>query len=262
LQQYIPNIESLFKQIYDTLMSYFIQNISDQLVNIFCHSRSNEPTVILSTRTNVISPVSKRNVHRRRNHPALIASAVYATEIGTLVWDIDDLITFLSDILFSVKRFNIPVKIHCKLFENMMALINLTMINKLLSNAELCTSANGFQIKLVINKIEEWLDHKNVKIHIGSSRKKIRPLSEAATLLTLDKNMIFKDDSIISSICPSLNFIQIRHLVVSYQPEGHSEPPSKEVLNFLNQKCKHLKDPILISEDSIKTIKLRKFVSL
>jgi len=106
--------------------------------------------------------------------------------------------------------------------------------------------------------MDEWLDHKNIKNNVGNARKKFRTLSEAATILTLDKNILIKDDTIIPSVCPSLNIIQVRQLVVSFQCDSHSEPPSNEVINILNQKCKYLRDNLLIGEDSIKSLDLKK----
>jgi len=179
---------------------------------------------------------------------------------GTIRFDIENLITFLSDILYSLKRFFLPLKIQEKFFENFMAIINRSMLNHLLSNKKLCTVANGFQIKLGLTKLEEWIDYKNIKSNTGNARKKLRQLIEAATILTLDKNILVKDESIIPNVCPSLNLLQIRQIVISIH-EGNKKEVSNEVIKILNQKCKFIKDPgLLIGEETIKRIDFTKYL--
>jgi len=141
-----------------------------------------------------------------------------------------------------------------------MANMNRLMVNNLMSCKELCTAANGFQIKLAISRIEDWMDHKTLKAYVGNAGKKLKMLSECATVLTLDKSVLVNDDAVIPRVCATLNLHQIKQLVVSFHPDALvTDTVPTDVINTITQRCKAIgAGPILIGEENIKPLNPQK----
>jgi len=120
------------------------------------------------------------------------------------------------------------------------------MFNKLMVCKELCTAGNGFQIRLALSRVEEWIDGKNVKISTGKSWKQLKKLCEAATLLTLDKSLALNND-IMKEVCPNMSIHQVKHLVMSFQTDSLmvDEVPSS-LLSALEKLCKTVPEERLV----------------
>jgi len=107
-----------------------------------------------------------------------------------------------------------------------------------LGDKNLCTAGNGFQIKLTVSNLQDWFNAKTRKPYVGEAGENFKELSEAATLLSLDKSVLIQHNTTCDMICPNLNILQIHHLVTAFQPDKFfSEPVPLRVIQELSRMC-------------------------
>jgi len=119
--------------------------------------------------------------------------------------------------------------------------IDAKLFNALMQRKDLCSCHQGFQIKLGLSQLEEWINkYKNEKHPMFSriARDYLGHITEASNVLVVDKKM-FLDGKMIEEHFSTLNAAQIKHLLDRYQTDQFStEPVSREVLDKLGQLSK------------------------
>jgi len=163
--------------------------------------------------------------------------AILATSSSSqFIWTMSDVVRLFEELLAVFKCYSLPVPLIQSLFESFVFVINRLLFNILMSEAELCTAGNGFQIKLSLSQLHEWLSAKANKAYVGKAGQKLKEVTEAATVLSLDKSVLVEDNGApMKVICPSLSLTQIKQLAVSFQPDKLSpDPVPDKVLKELN----------------------------
>ncbi|KAL6050050.1 Chromatin assembly factor 1 subunit A [Balamuthia mandrillaris] len=145
----------------------------------------------------------------------------------------------------------------CQLFYN----TNARIVNTLVDRKELCTCGNGFQIKLGLSQLEEWVSKQGRKL-FGVARQYLSHATEAANVLVVDKEM-FGDEVMIASIFPTLSVFQIYHLLDTFQPDQFSpEGVSSSVLRHLEGLCskakQHQSTSLKLNETALLTLPTNK----
>eukprot|EP01125_Pyxidicula_operculata_P022990 TRINITY_DN9740_c0_g1_i1.p1 TRINITY_DN9740_c0_g1~~TRINITY_DN9740_c0_g1_i1.p1 ORF type:complete len:908 (+),score=193.86 TRINITY_DN9740_c0_g1_i1:17-2740(+) len=223
--QILSEVDQLIHTLHNNCTKLFMESVSPHIVEVFCVDTNPTPKKVKKSST------------------------------GTLVrtWDVDDLCAHFGEVLISMRRFSLPLSMIRHLFTSFASNLNHFLFNLVCSKEELCTAGNGFQIKLMISRLEEFANAPNHKLFMQGSLKKMKEISEAATILSLDKGVLVQDDSMIGLICPSLNIHQIRHIVVSFRPDKvFSEPVSLEVIDQLGRLSKRAPPQnILLSEPKV-----------
>eukprot|EP01116_Phalansterium_solitarium_P022034 TRINITY_DN7124_c0_g1_i1.p1 TRINITY_DN7124_c0_g1~~TRINITY_DN7124_c0_g1_i1.p1 ORF type:complete len:828 (+),score=357.02 TRINITY_DN7124_c0_g1_i1:257-2740(+) len=95
--------------------------------------------------------------------------------------------------------------------------IDAALFNELLHRRELlCTSSNGFHVKLSVSQLEAWLLSKTPAFH--KLRSELGPILQAATVLVMDLTdpNVVGDKEILAQICPALNAAQVLALVEAF----------------------------------------------
>jgi myosin heavy subunit len=141
---------------------------------------------------------------------ALPASNVTTTKVKS--WTLSDLIQYYNEYVTALSNYNVPKPCIQSLFKLILAHVNQQLVNYLFTHTSSCTVENGFNIKLNLSLLDEWLTVKDLKIP-GVSR--LQRVLEAATLISLDKQTLLscKDSTVVLSVCPSLTPRQIQQLV-------------------------------------------------
>jgi len=119
--------------------------------------------------------------------------------------------------------------------------INATLFNHLIEHPDLCTPSTGFQLKLSLSLLEDWIvgsSHipKN-KAFLHSIRSQLEPIKQVANLLVMNDNKVFKDEESFSCAFSRLNILQIQHFVHSFQPDNASRTvASDETMDLILSK--------------------------
>eukprot|EP01123_Difflugia_compressa_P001286 TRINITY_DN1146_c2_g3_i1.p1 TRINITY_DN1146_c2_g3~~TRINITY_DN1146_c2_g3_i1.p1 ORF type:complete len:1145 (+),score=213.32 TRINITY_DN1146_c2_g3_i1:199-3633(+) len=178
-----PELNHLFFQIFKSIQDHLYETILPHLENIF---------------------TSKDKLHR---HPSFIWKPTGSP------MDITDLLRNMSTLLTSCVNNNLPKTCIRSIFRHFLARLNQGTFNVLVNKPDLCTAENGFNIKLNINLIQEWLSQKDVLFHVLNTGKRFEQLSQASTLLTIDKNILQNDENLLREVCPSLDLPFVRFLI-------------------------------------------------
>ncbi|KAM9963803.1 hypothetical protein ACTFIW_007057 [Dictyostelium discoideum] len=92
--------------------------------------------------------------------------------------------------------------------------INAWLLNSLNNIRGLCSVVNGFQMKIELSKIQDWVSIS----HLDESINQLEPMIETANLLVMDKELL-SDEEVLHQVCPSVSMYQIKHLLQSFQTD-------------------------------------------
>ncbi|KAK5582214.1 hypothetical protein RB653_003797 [Dictyostelium firmibasis] len=92
--------------------------------------------------------------------------------------------------------------------------INAWLLNSLNNIKGLCSVVNGFQMKIELSKIQDWVSIS----HLDESINQLEPMIETANLLVMDKELL-SDEEVLHQVCPSVSMYQIKHLLQSFQTD-------------------------------------------
>jgi len=106
-------------------------------------------------------------------------------------------------------------------FKDVLRLINATLFNTLLRRKDLCTCANGFQIKIELSHIEEWIS-KTLKM--PELRNLLDNISESTNVLVMSKSMFGEKDNR-TQVCPNINAVQLKRLIEYFTPDSLAPDP-------------------------------------
>ncbi|KAL6055324.1 DIL domain containing protein [Balamuthia mandrillaris] len=128
---------------------------------------------------------------------------------------------------------NVPNQLMQQFFAHLLRFIDYTLCNSLFAQKHLCTCANGFQIKLELSKVEQWISKT-----LGDLREDEHPLkfiTQVANVLVMDKLVLTQPDAL-AQICPNLSLTQVNHLLELFTPDSLApEPIPKKLFKRLHQ---------------------------
>lgn len=144
-------------------------------------------------------------------------------------------------------------------FSQVFYYINACIFNSLLKKRDLCTCGTGFQVKMGLSQLEEWVVNcRDKKLLLPVCRQFLAHITEAANVLVVDKE-IFADESMISSVFPTLNVAQVKHLLDSFHPDQFSPAGvSRSVLTSLDEMVRSNDDQLPLELDESLLIRLPK----
>jgi len=100
------------------------------------------------------------------------------------------------------------------------------LFNLLAKADQLCTCGNGFQIKYALVEVTQWLRRPTVAPYIDphTARVMLPRINEAVTVLVMDRSVFF-NESTVHEVFPSLNPVQLMHLLECLHPDELSSEP-------------------------------------
>jgi len=219
----MENLNILFYSIFNAILKHFVAVVCPHLTSIF--------TKPVNMRVKRLHPSFPRY-----RLPIITEHLLIPDYVKELPWDLSDIQSFISELLITFWRFSLPSSLIRSLFASFLSSLNSFLFNQLLTTEELCTAANGFQIKLTLSLFEEWLSAKDIKTYIENPSELLKKLAEAATLLTLHKQLLASDSSAISLVCPSLSPEQVDQLIThSRSDTSLGQPPSTTLFDWLRK---------------------------
>lgn len=240
---FLRDLELLISTIHAQLVSFVAQVMSNQVLNVLLspergNSRHHPGVPHHQTPSKQPNQAKITSGQLANSIPTVgTAMAILASASSTqFIWTMSDVVRLFDEMLAVFKCYSLPVPLIRSLFESFVFTINRLLFNMLLSESDYCTAGNGIQIKLNLSQLHEWLSVKSNKPFVGRAAQMLTEVTEAATVLSLDKSVLVEDNgSAMGVICPSLTLAQIKQLVVSFQPDKLSpDPVPDRVLKALN----------------------------
>ncbi|KAH3766501.1 hypothetical protein Pelo_1634 [Pelomyxa schiedti] len=131
--------------------------------------------------------------------------------------DTKTIIGILSEVLQNAVEAHMPDSVCLQFFCQILFWINTLVFNHLISHPELCTCRTGFQIRLGLSRLDEFVTtHGPIKL----SRVFLNHCVQAANLMVIDKSIVL-DPAIRGTILNALNVAQIAALVLSFKAESN-----------------------------------------
>lgn len=143
--------------------------------------------------------------------PSSLSSAAKCTLHSTQ----ETLLPILDSYLTIFLENHIPLSLVKQFFTQGFYFINFTLFNTLLNTKRMCTCANGFQIKLELSQLEQWISK---TLQIPEIKNQLDIMAQAINVLVMDKNVILEGDTL-KQICPLLTAKQIKRLLELFTPD-------------------------------------------
>lgn len=120
-------------------------------------------------------------------------------------------------------------------FTQVVRFIDASLFNALMSQRELCTCGNGFQTKVELSRLEEWIKE-SLQYPL---RNEMEFTLQASTLLVVEKRT-FAQEGAVEAVCPRLNYSQVLKLLQLFTPDQVApEPVPPEVFSWISAKLKN-----------------------
>lgn len=149
--------------------------------------------------------------------PSALSSATKCTLHSTQ----ETLLPILDSYLTVFTENSIHMQLMKQFFSQAFYFINFTLFNTLLNTKRMCTCSNGFQIKLELSQLEQWISK---TLQIPEIKSQLDIMAQAANVLVMDKNVILEGD-MLKQICPLLTAKQIKRLLELFTPDQLSPTP-------------------------------------
>eukprot|EP01105_Mastigella_eilhardi_P014892 TRINITY_DN3390_c0_g1_i11.p1 TRINITY_DN3390_c0_g1~~TRINITY_DN3390_c0_g1_i11.p1 ORF type:complete len:956 (-),score=297.89 TRINITY_DN3390_c0_g1_i11:507-3374(-) len=150
------------------------------------------------------------------------ASSVVKPQSGRKRGTMPDVIVVLSSAQQSMLDSGVPESLRVQLFCQLMHWLDATIFNTLIDKPELCTCTTGFQLKMSLSALEDFLAHTP---ELAAARSYLDHTRQAANLLVIDKSVLL-DQKSTEDIFPALSVSQLSHLVQSFHPDSVSPKPA------------------------------------
>jgi DNA repair ATPase RecN len=171
------------------------------------------------------------------------------------------LTNILSEHLEMLHKYHIFDSVIKQFFCQVFYYINTRLFNNLLRQEELCSCGSGFQIKLGLSQLEEWISKadKNDKKHLSQAAKRyLLHITEAANVLVVDKD-IFTDEEMIENVFPTLTVPQIKFLLEHFQTDQYApNPVPRNVMATLDGLSRQRKGQKVVEVDEAYLLSLPK----
>lgn len=142
---------------------------------------------------------------------------------------IDDITSFLNDLLFSMKAYVVDDSIQYQIILEVYTYINCVALNDLLSRENFWTWMRGLQLSYNVSSLQEWCK-KNDKFH-GIQQTLIN-IYQASKLISMNKGIANVAETI-SDVCFSLSRTQVSRIVSIYViSAGESKVCSSAIFNL------------------------------
>jgi len=246
---FFKNLEMLIYEIYSAYVTNIYAQIDEVIIPGILHpvstsrprsSSSNSPRDPTSNGYNP-STSSKNNNNNNSNNNINNSNENKNNSNRDRIDVAGGLTTILTEHLVSLRKHMIFDSVVKQFFCQVFYYINTRLFNDLLHQRELCTCGNGFQIKLGLGQLDEWVAKNDKKNLAVAARRYLQHITEAANVLVVDK-AIFEDETMISNVCPTLSIPQVRALLSQFRTDQYSpEPVPKAVLAKLEKMDKSRK---------------------
>jgi len=122
-------------------------------------------------------------------------------------------------------------------FSQLFYYINSLLLNALYNIPDLCSTVNGFQMKIELSKIQDWVSVSHLSI------TQLEPMIEAANLLVMDKELLSDPDTL-NQVCPSVSMYHIKHFLKHFQPDRiNSDPIPDSVFSSIERLISARQEP-------------------
>ncbi|EGG19477.1 C2 calcium/lipid-binding region-containing protein [Cavenderia fasciculata] len=116
-------------------------------------------------------------------------------------------------------------------FSQIFYFTNAVLLNSLNNIRGLCSTANGFQMKIELSKIADW----SSSMGLHDSLCQLDPMIETTNVLVMDKKLL-DEIEVVDQVCSSLSMHQVKHLLSLFQTDRiNSEPIPNDVLRIVDQ---------------------------
>eukprot|EP00727_Mastigamoeba_balamuthi_P000318 m51a1_g10283 hypothetical protein (699) ;mRNA; r:85662-88605 len=118
--------------------------------------------------------------------------------------------------LATLRESFVPDSVVQQIFSQVSYFISARVFNYIMSHKEDCVVDRGFQMKMELSKLRDWLVGNKLK----AAADQLNVLQETATVFVMDKGHLTDQDTI-KQVCPSLSLSQLRQIMSSF-PETPS----------------------------------------
>ncbi|GAM29318.1 hypothetical protein SAMD00019534_124940 [Acytostelium subglobosum LB1] len=120
-------------------------------------------------------------------------------------------------------------------FSQVFFFTNALLLNSLNSIHGLCSTANGFQMKIEISKVQDWV----AQVNLTESIVQMQQMIEVTNLLVMDKKLI-SDADVLEQVIPSMQPHHVKHLLTLFQTDQINSDPipsglSKAIDQIINK---------------------------
>jgi myosin heavy subunit len=117
----------------------------------------------------------------------------------------------LTVALTRLREVGVPEGLVSQLFSQVCYTIAAVVFNHVLGHREDCAVERGFQVKMELSKLRDWLTKNNLRDALAQ----LKPLAEIATVFITDKSQL-ADPAIFAAVCPSLTPAQLRRVLAAF----------------------------------------------
>lgn len=128
-------------------------------------------------------------------------------------------IAILAEVLQAATEVKLPQAMRKQVAAQLVYCVNAGMFNAFVTRPELCTCSSGFQIRLAMSQLEDWLVRDQDAF---PARKRLEHVREASNLFVMDKK-ILRDDEAVKAAFSALNIAQLTRLLESFRPDQLSK---------------------------------------
>ncbi|KAH3757489.1 DIL domain [Pelomyxa schiedti] len=163
---------------------------------------------------------------------------------------ITDVIQILQETLQRLLDNGISRSICFQFFSQLCYWINARLFNQLVNQPGCCTCGKGFQIKLGLSSIEEFLYQ---SAFLSRARQRLDHIKQAGNLLIMDKAVLF-DETIVHTAFSALNPVQLAHIVHSFKPDSlMPDPVAPSVLGRIQRLNPSSSTPLILDPNILLT---------
>eukprot|EP01117_Protostelium_nocturnum_P017407 TRINITY_DN7085_c1_g5_i3.p1 TRINITY_DN7085_c1_g5~~TRINITY_DN7085_c1_g5_i3.p1 ORF type:complete len:1433 (-),score=309.06 TRINITY_DN7085_c1_g5_i3:27-4325(-) len=156
------------------------------------------------------------------------------------------ILALLTKVLNSLIQNHTPNCLVQFVFHQLYYFINAMAFNEVVLRRDLCSMNKGYDIKMKISELRQWVKKPENKDWLGNCDKELEHLSQVASVLSLNKTMIVNKE-IRDQVCSLLSMLQLKQIISIYQTDDFEEQVPLSLLKTLVESKEYrLEDPLCL----------------
>ncbi|XBW34974.1 hypothetical protein QEN19_000539 [Hanseniaspora menglaensis] len=153
---------------------------------------------------------------------------------GTPSYKMDDILTFLNNIYWSLKNYHVEAEIFTSVITTLLRFIDAVAFNDIIMRKNFLSWKRGLQLHYNVTRLEEWCRGH----HIAEGTDCLKHMMQVAKLLQI-KKATTEDIDIVFEVCSALKPVQIQKLLSLYAVADYETPLPENIAKYLAEKVKN-----------------------
>lgn len=153
---------------------------------------------------------------------------------GTPSYKMDDILTFLNNIYWSLKNYHVEADIFTSVITTLLRFIDSVAFNDIIMRKNFLSWKRGLQLHYNVTRLEEWCRGH----HIAEGTDCLKHMMQVAKLLQI-KKATTEDIDIVFEVCSALKPVQIQKLLSLYAVADYETPLPENIAKYLAEKVKN-----------------------